>query len=452
MIFRNFRANVALRLLLLAVFVIVLAWSLVNTDWQLTPLVCGVLAVLLAIELIRYVESVNRELTSFLDFIAHDDFSASFPIAEKGRIFRRLEGTYKALARQYRRLNLEKEANHQYLESVVEHVSTALICLDDVGAVELMNRQAKALFKTPHLPNARSLARIDAQLSDLADRIDDGGRALVTVTIAGEPLQLALFATRFELLGRRYKLISFQNIRDELEQREIDFSQKLIRVLTHEIMNSVTPIISLSRVVEEALLEARCETASAEHGGTVDEDDLLRSVASIQSRGAGLLRFVQAYGTLTNLPRPNRASVDLGDLLEQVRTLVAPAVHDAGIALATRIGTPCPSIEADSEQLQQVLINLVNNAVDALAGRADGRITLSADRDARGRPVIRVTDNGPGIEPEHLDDIFVPFFTTKRHGTGVGLSVSRQILFLNRGLIAVDSAPGRGCEFSLRFR
>jgi two-component system, NtrC family, nitrogen regulation sensor histidine kinase NtrY len=449
--FRDFRANVLARLCLLGALIVLFAWSVVGTEWQVTPLVCAALAFLAAIELVRYVESVNRELTGFLEFVAHHDFSASFPIAEKGRVFRELESAYKVLARTFRDLNRERAANHQYLEALVEHVSTALVCLDNGGTVQLMNRQAKALFKSPHLHGTRSFAKIDPKLPDAIDELRDGGRALLTVEIAGEPLQLALFATEFELLDRRYKLISFQNIRDELEQREIDFSQKLLKVLTHEIMNSVTPMISLSKVIEESLLDVRCGKESAKELAPDEEEDLLRSAASIQSRGAGLLRFVQAYGALTNLPRPRLTTVGLAALLEQVARLMR-ATLPAGITIETRVEDPDLSVRADSEQLQQVLINLIKNAVEALAGREDGRILLAAATDAQGKTLVQVVDDGPGIDPEQLDNVFVPFFTTKRDGTGVGLSVSRQIMFLNKGLIFVKSVPGRGCEFTLRFR
>lgn len=448
--FKNFRIAVTLRLVLFSCLVAVSIWGLVETDWQVTPIVAAILAILVLLETIRYVEFVNRDLASFLDFIVHNDFSARIPIGRRGRVFEKLQTAYETLLDKYRNLNQARELNHLYLESLVEHVNVALLCLDDHGKVTLMNREAKRLFMTPLLSSLASLARIDPALPSQLEALADGERALIRVRVQGEPLQLASYVTEFQLLEQKYRLISFQNIRDELERREIDFSQKLIKVLTHEIMNSVTPIIALCKVIERSLAEPESESAAA-NPAQYDTDDLLRCVASIQSRGDGLLRFVQAYRSLTSPPTPKKKNVDVGRLLEDTVTLIGPTMQEGTINLQSRVECDGLAVEADPDQLQQVLINLVNNAIEAINGQENGEILLSGMRDDKHRTVIKVSDNGPGIPEEQLDDIFVPFFTTKRKGTGVGLSVSRQIMFLNRGLIAVNSSRGEGTEFLLQF-
>ncbi|HEV7607976.1 MAG TPA: ATP-binding protein [Steroidobacteraceae bacterium] len=448
--FENFRLNVAARALLLFGLVAVAVWSATNTRLQITPIVCAILAVMLLVELVRYVESVNRELAGFLSFVVHDDFAVSLPLARKGKVFRDLESAYQLLVGKYRDLNLQRAANHQYLEALVEHVSVALICLDGDGAVTLMNREAKALFKTPHLASLKSFGRIDPNLPGVVEELADGGRALISVKIADETLQLALFATEFELLGGRYKLISFQNIRDELEQREIEYSQKLIKVLTHEIMNSVTPIISLTKLIRDRLVDEK--TGELTMNLASDErHDLARGLASIHSRGSGLLKFVQAYSVLTNLPRPSLAEVDVAVLLDRVHALMAPALEAEGAALQVQLVGANLTVRADPQQIEQVLINLLKNAAEALAGRG-GQVLLRCTRDDHGKVLIQVVDDGPGIDAAHLDDIFLPFFTTKRSGSGVGLSVSRQIMALNKGMLTVKTASGTGSEFTLRFR
>jgi signal transduction histidine kinase len=450
--FENFRLNVAARALLLFGLVAVAVWTATNARLQVTPIVCAILAVVLLVELVRYVESVNRELAGFLSFVAHDDFAVSLPLARKGKVFRDLESAYQLLVGKYRDLNLQRAANHRYLEALVEHVSIALICLDGDGAVTLMNREAKALFKTPHLASLKSFGRIDANLPAAIEELADGGRALIAVKIADETLQLALFATEFELLGGRFKLISFQNIRDELEQREIEYSQKLIKVLTHEIMNSVTPIISLTKLIRDRLVDEKTGELTMNLAGD-EQHDLARGLASIHSRGSGLLKFVQAYSVLTNLPRPSLAEVDVAVLLDRVHALMAPALEaeGAGLQVQVQLVGANLTVRADPQQIEQVLINLLKNAAEALAGRG-GQVLLRCIRDDHGKVLIQVIDNGPGIDAAHLDDIFLPFFTTKRSGSGVGLSVSRQIMALNKGMLTVKTTPGTGSEFTLRFR
>ena len=450
--FENFRLNVAARALTLLGLITVAVWSATNTPWQVTPIACGILAVLLLFELVRYVESVNREFAEFLSFIAHDDFAAIPPLARKGGVFRKLESAYRLLAGKYRSLNLQRAANHQYLEALVEHVSIALICLDGDGAVTLMNREAKALFKTQHLASLKSFGRIDPTLPAAIEELADGGRALISIKLADEALQLALFATEFELLGQRYKLISFQNIRDELEQREIEYSQKLIKVLTHEIMNSVTPIISLTKLIRDRLVDETTGELAVQNLVSDEQHDLARGLTSIHSRGSGLLKFVQAYSVLTNLPRPSFAEVDVVQLLDRVHALMAPALEAEGVGLQVQAVGAHLAVRADPQQIEQVLINLLRNAAEALAGGDGGRVVLRGARDDHGKVQIHVIDNGPGIDAAHLDNIFLPFFTTKRSGSGVGLSVSRQIMALNKGMLTVKTALGAGSEFTLRFR
>ncbi len=449
--FESFRLNVAARALALSGLIALAAWSATNTAWQITPIACGILAVGLLVELIRYVESVNRELAEFISFVAHDDFTVSLPLARKGRVFGDLESAYRLLIGKYRSLNLQRAANHQYLEALVEHVSIALVCLDGNGAVTLMNREAKALFKTPHLASLKSFGRIDPRLPAAIEELANGGRALIAVKNADEALQLALFATEFELLGERYKLISFQNIRDELEQREIDFAQKLIKVLTHEIMNSVTPIISLTKLIRDRLVDEKTGALALQNLASDEQHDLARGLASIHSRGSGLLKFVQAYSVLTNLPRPSISEVDVAALLDRVHALMRPALEAEGAGLQVQAVGANLTVRADPQQIEQVLINLLKNAAEALAGRG-GQVILRGARDDHGRVQIQVIDNGPGVDSAHLDDIFLPFFTTKRSGSGVGLSVSRQIMALNKGMLTVKTALGTGSEFTLRFR
>jgi len=447
--FNNFRLQILIRVAILVGMVFITIWSLVNTGWQVTPLVFGLLTILSIYHLIHYVEKTNRELTTFLEFIYHHDFSVNISNWGKGRVFTDLGSAYKLLTNEYQRLNLEKEAHYQYLESVIEHISVALVCLDAEGSVVLMNQQAKKLFKAPYLPGTKSFRRIDNNLPEILQRLVDGERHLINIKIEDEVLQLVLYATEFNLLGHYYKLVSFQNIRDELEQREIDSWQKLIRVLTHEIMNSVTPIMSLTSVIKDMLLphgdnQLQSLTAS-------ENSDLLRSIKSIESRSKGLMSFVQSYSNLTNLPSPVFSTIKVSTLFNQVSTIMLPQLENNGIRFEITYVDTNLSIRADPQMIEQVLINLIKNAMEALTDSEDPCIRLNAFLSRQGKVLLQVIDNGPGIDPANLENIFIPFFTTKRDGSGIGLSISRQIMYSNKGLLSVKTSPGRGCTFNLRF-
>ncbi len=447
--FSSFRANVLARVLLLAMLALGLVWSALDTQWLATPFACGSLLVLCALDLIRYVERTSLELSSFLTFVAHHDFSTPIPIPYKGTVFAELQDAYATLAGELRRLNLQKAANHQHLEAVVEHVSVALCCLDAAGLVTMTNEPARRLFAIPHLNSLRSFARIDGRLPDLLEHLGDGERRLLDVRRGDDTLQLVLYATTFELLEQRYKLVSFQNIRDELDTQEIESWQKLIRVLTHEIMNSVTPIISLSRLVSDTMID---ESGALRALSAGEQVDMLRSVRAIQTRGSGLLEFVQAYRSFARLPEPQVSDLDVRALLDRVRTLMSQEMESRHVTVEIHCSEPGLRIRADGRQAEQVLINLLRNAVEALADSPAPRIELRGFRNEQGRVLLQVVDNGPGIAAEHLDSIFVPFFTTKRNGSGVGLSISRQLMRANHGAISVRSEPGQGAAFTLRFQ
>lgn len=452
MAFNSFRASLVLRVLILAALSLVLAWSLTNTNWVATPFACGALMLLSVLNLIRYLERTADELTRFLNFVAHEDFSTPVAVAYQGRVFTELSQAYSVLTNTLRRLNLQKAANYQYLEAVIEHVEIALCCLNESGEVRMTNEPALRLFNVPHLHSNLSFARIDQRLPDLLMRLTNGERTLLDIRRGDDTLQLVLYATTFDLLGQRYKLVSFHNIHDELDQQEIDSWRKLIRVLTHEIMNSVTPIISLSRLLRETMID---ETSTPPVFRTLlpqEQADMLRSVTAIHARGSGLLDFVQAYRSFARLPDPIFSDVDARALLERVRTLMSEEIDASRITVDLQCSPPGLSLHADAGQAEQVLINLLRNAVEAVTGRPEPRIDLRAISTDQGKVLLQVSDNGAGILPEHLDSIFVPFFTTKRNGTGVGLSISRQLMRVNRGGISVRSTPGEGTVVTLRFQ
>ncbi|HWK54905.1 MAG TPA: ATP-binding protein [Hyphomicrobiales bacterium] len=451
MAFTNFRLNVVLRVLALLGNVVVLVWGVLRTDWQVTLVVSAVLLVLQVVELVYYLETTSRQLTAFFDSIAARDFSVRYQMGGKGQSFDLLGRAFNRITLTLRQLNSERAAQHQLLEATIEHISMALLCIDAQGRIILMNQSAKRLFNFPYIHNAFALAKVDGKLPALVHGAVPGESQLISLTLGGQAQPLSMFTTRFELLGDTYSLVSLQNIRDELESQELDAWQKLIKVLTHEIMNSVTPMVALSTVIKQALVDEGGQLSTA--GLSNDQQgDLVRSLVAIEARGKGLMHFVRSYNSLANVPPPYFVDVPVAALLERITLLAKHELAPANIALHTRCEPADLCLRADIQQVEQVLINLMKNAREAMAGREDGRIAIEAGLNPDRDLTITVTDNGEGIAADKLQDIFIPFYTSKKQGSGIGLSISRQLMLANKGHIQVSSQPGIGTAFTLVFR
>lgn len=449
--YKNFRFNITYRVLLIAIVLAGMAWGFLSTSMELTPVSFAILAILLVIELIHYVEKNNNRLQTFLEFIEHQDFSSVSISDGLGQSFSDLNKAYQAIRRSFQRLNAEKQANAQYLESVVEHVNVALICFTAEGEVSLINRHAKQLFHCPYLPNISKLSKLDSNLPELMHSLKNNEHRLVDINIGNESLQLAVHAINFTLLGQDNKLVSLQNIRNELEQHEINSWQKLIRVLTHEIMNSVTPIVSLSGILRDKLSSDEDLNNAISQLSEEDIKDVQQSIRSIESRSKGLNRFVQTYRRLTSIPVPNFSVISVNSLIDNIRVLMSPELEKRQISFQIEANDELMEINVDQQQIEQVLINLIKNAIEALSDISEPRIRLQLEKLTDGTILIKIIDNGLGIDAEFLDQIFVPFFTTKVNGSGIGLSISRQLMIQNKGSLTVNSTPGEGCCLVLRF-
>jgi len=297
------------------------------------------------------------------------------------------------------------------------------------------------------LKNIAALEALSSALLNTLRRLKSGERALVKIEDREALLQVAVSATEFKLRDELFTLVSLQNIQSELEEKEMEAWQNLIRVLTHEIMNSVTPIASLASSINDLLPP----TAGEAPVSLETVQDVRSAVQTIQRRSAGLLHFVDSYRNLTRIPKPNFQVFPLARLFAQVQQLMSANVRQNGIRFETHVEPANLMLTADPELIEQVLINLLLNAMEALQEHASPRIELGARLDEGGKIIIQVKDNGPGIIAEALANIFIPFFTTKKGGSGIGLSLSRQIMRLHRGTINARSLPNVETVFTLRF-
>ena len=451
MVYKNFHVNCLARVALLAATICLFFYLLFQTAWYATLLIVGCIALYQIYALIHYVEKTNRDLTRFLQSIKQSDFSQTFTGGGLGVSFAELNAAFTAVTDEFRRARAEKEEHYRYLQTVVQHVGIGLISFQQNGEVQLINTAAKRLLNVPRLKNIRSLESFSKPLVDTLLRLRPGEKALVRVEDHNESVQLAVYATEFKLREQKLTLVSIQNIQSELEEKEMEAWQNLIRVLTHEIMNSITPIASLTATVNDLLTPPPGNQEPGEETSAETMDDVRGALQTIQKRSEGLLHFVEAYRKLTRIPKPHFQIFPIMELFARVQQLMRVQIADKAIHFRMNVEPESLELTADPELIEQALINLLLNAIQAVQDQRDARIELASWMDERGRVIIRVADNGPGIIEEALEKVFIPFFTTKQDGSGIGLSLCRQIMRLHRGTIGVHSQPNVETIFTLRF-
>lgn len=449
MVYKRFYINCLTRVLLLSGTICLLAVLLFKTDFIAAAIFISLIGAYQIFALIRYVSKTNRDLTRLLQSIKYSDFSQSFTNNLKGSGFEGLHTALTDVIKEFQRARLEKEEHFRFLQTIVDHVGIGLIAFDTRGEVEMINNAAKKLLKIPRLKNIHDLERVSARLVDKLFELSPGADDLVKLKQDDDLLQLAIHATGFVLRQQQLILVAMQDIQGALEEKEMKSWQNLIRVLTHEIMNSITPIASLASTAHGLLKDEReCELPESLNE-TIG--DVRHAVNTIEKRSKGLLTFIENYRKLTRIPKPDFKIVSVKDLFGRVEHLMKDQFEAHGIEFCIQIDPLSLELTADQALIEQVLINLCKNAVEALNAVAKPKIKLKAGTDKRGNPVIKVIDNGRGISEDVADRIFIPFFTTKQQGSGIGLSLSRQIIRLHKGTIGVSSTPNEKTEFKLRF-
>lgn len=447
MILRRFRIQVLTRSVLLAATLGVVCVTAFAGVSYLASILALSVAAWQVHGLIKYIEKTNRDLTRLLDSIRYSDFSQGFSSDGRGREYFELTNAFKSVMDDFRAARAEKEEGFRYLETVMQHIGTGLVSFDSHGNVNLINTAAKRLLNVPHLKNINALEAQSPELVEVLRGVQYGAKDLVRFVNGDEAMQLSIYATGFKVKNETYKLVSLQDIGGELEEAEALAWRKLTRVLTHEIMNSIAPISSLASTAS-SLLD---DVPHQEDGTDETMTDVRGAVGTIARRSEGLLRFVNEYRRLTRVPPPNLSVFPVSELFEVVTELFRGETDAGNITVEIEIEPRTLELTADRDLIEQVLINLVKNAIQAVEGVADPVIGLEAHIDARSRAVILVSDNGRGIVEEALDKMFVPFFTTKQDGSGIGLSLAREIMRQHRGSISATSRKGERTVFRLRF-
>lgn len=450
MVYKNFRLIISGRILLLCGTIFLLFYVL-NEGYTITGFLIGFVIVVQLYGLIRYVERTNRDLTSFLESIRFSEFTRSFKVEGMGSSFDELNKAFNSVIKDFQEVRSEREKHFQYLQSVVQNIDISIITFQRDGSVEMINKTARNLFQVSSLKNIRSLEGLSPELVETLLNLQPGINKLVKVRIEDDMLQLAISGTEFRIHDKVLVLSTIKDIQNVLEEQETEAWQKLIRVLTHEIMNSITPIASLSSTLDIMLKGIRSgnDPGIRLDGDSVDE--IQKALQTINKRSTGLLHFVNTYRNLTRIPKPSFKPVKVAEMCKNIRLLMEEEIRKNQIVLASEINPQELEVYADEELIEQVLINLLKNSIHALENRKDGLIVVKAFLNKRGRVTIQVLDNGPGILKEVLDKIFIPFFTTKPKGSGIGLSLSKQIMRLHGGSITAHSEPEKETVFTLTF-
>ncbi len=444
MVYKRFQINCIIRILLVFINLYIFFFLCFRTDFYATIIIIGLFPIIQIYGLFQYINKTNRLLVRAFESIQYDNFSEKIKTPLKDSFFRELCDELNRLIDKFQSNRIEKEQQFQYLKAIVHQTGMGLVSVKQNGEINLINKAARVILKIPHFNHINQLEIVNKDFSDLLMKMKTGEKENFDYSDNGITVQFAVYARDISLKNEKYKLFTIQNIQKELEEKEMDAWKKLIRVLSHEIMNSITPISSLAATAN-LLITKRDEMSSS------DAEDLRQALYTIEKRSRGLMQFVQNYRRFARIPDPDFQIVPVGILFKRIENLTQNLLKQESIQFRMSIKPDNLQIKADSDLIEQVLLNLMTNAIEALNETEQANIQLIAEMNDKSNMIISVTDNGCGIEKEALSKVFIPFFTTKSNGSGIGLSLSRQIMRLHGGSISVKSEPGIETISSLVF-
>lgn len=447
MTFKNYQWQILWRVLLLFGMLCLTAFIVLREQYMYAVFVLPIV-VFQVVDFYRFHRKAADEVEQFVESIHYRDFSRYFDVKHAPLELQPLRKGFNEINTTFKVMSKEKETQYQYLQKILELVDTGILSYEHAtGEIGWMNESFKKMLGIPYLKTIHSLEKRDAHLYKEVLALRPGDNKVVDIVHDKNAFKILLTATAFQTGGRIYKLIAFQNVSEALDETESKAWQKLLSVMTHEIMNSVAPISSLAET-----LKNRLQHATTELDARPDSfEDLELGIDTIKRRSEGLLKFAETYRNLNKITTPNRRKIYVRDLFENLHLLMQPTLVQKKIELEIILKDPDLHIQADPDLIEQVLINLLVNAMEAVKDRPDARIVLSAAAISLNKAVLKIADNGMGMPPEILDKIFIPFFSTKKSGSGIGLSLCKQIMMLHKGNIQVQSIEGEGTVFTLQF-
>lgn len=437
--------HIVVRVLIIIGTSLFLSKAVSSSGYAHTAIVLSVLLLVETFELLHYLNRTNRQLSRF--FASLLDRGSSIQLDK-----REPSGSYQELTKQLDEINriiqterMEKEKERNYLNYLIEHIGVGVITYKESGEIDLINPAAKKIFRAKKIPNLASLNRFNPDFQEVIRKLEVNRHTLISVIVENELFYLTVRKSLFKIYDQPVWLINFQDINSELDKKELESWQKIIRVLTHEIMSTISPVTSLS----EHMLKKMEGVKDLKKLEKKHLEDIAEGLEIINTRGKGLMDFVQHYHSMTHLPIPETEEFHLRTFLEGIINLFTPECEKQEIEVTLDLQDGLV-LCADSNLIQQVLINIIKNAIHALADTDDKNIHITGKSDGSGI-LVAVKDNGCGIDKENMENIFIPFYTTRKEGSGIGLSMAKQIMRLHNGHISVRSEPGKGAEFVLKF-
>jgi nitrogen fixation/metabolism regulation signal transduction histidine kinase len=450
MIFKRFTVLLIARLLSVGIAMAVVVWMLLQPGLHSATVIATAILVSLVAELWRFVSRTNRELARFLDAARYADYSQRFDFSRDGAGFTALGEAFTDIIERMRARRTGQELELRRLRALIEHIPVPLLTLHFDDAISLQNNAARRLFGAEHVTKLRDLRNFGSSFAESVATAVPGARQLVTFSVEGIEYQLTLATTEIIIAGESERLISLQDIQSELDATQAQAWEELVRVLTHEIMNSITPVTSLAKtsvnLVEDIVRKEKA-------GEALDEDleDLRDAVATVARRSDSLTQFVDSYRQISRLAPPEKKRVRLRHLFDSASQLLVAEWPDSKVRLSVEVTPTELDVYADRDLLEPVLLNLLRNAWQSTVNIDSPAIALKGRLNKRNNVVIDVIDNGPGVPDAIATKIFVPFFTTKESGSGVGLALARQVMIAHGGFIRLSRNDSGGATFSLTF-
>jgi len=448
MIFKRYEWQLLLRVLFLFVTLLATCFIVLSgSTWYLYLAITIPLLVYEILIMIRFQRKAQDEVNQFVESIQYRDFSRHFDVRRAPAELQPLRKGFNDINSTFKNITRERETQYQYLQKILELVDTGILSYEiETGETGWINEAFKKLLGVPYLKTIGSLEKRESELYHEILTIKPGDSKLVSLTRNQQLVKILITASILRSDGKVSKLVAFQNVSEALDETESKAWQKLLNVMTHEIMNSVAPISSLADTLKNRLQSPEIANSPV----SVHLEDLELGIDTIKRRSEGLLKFTESYRSLNKITKLDLTKILVRNLFEDLNSLMRPTLEKKNIELEIILRDPTLAIEADINLIEQVLINLVVNAIEAVKDREEPNIILSAEIQ-NNKTLVKVTDNGLGMPPELLDKIFIPFFSTRKTGSGIGLSLCKQIMLLHKGNIQVQSSEGVGSSFVMQF-